>query len=159
MRVIELSDREAKYSSGAKKKITAKEFIKQLKKLDRLIENKLIEKEQWKSIATGTTAHICGERVQSSGSNQKMADAVSQYIDLENEINNAVDKLIDAKKDVISVIEQLEATEYDLIHKVYVQYLSFYDVAEAYDKTYTWVTTIHGRALKNVQEILNRRTG
>ena len=88
-----------------------------------------------------------------------MADAVSQYIDLENEINNAVDKLIDAKKDVISVIEQLEATEYDLIHKVYVQYLSFYDVAEAYDKTYTWVTTIHGRALKNVQEILNRRTG
>jgi hypothetical protein len=32
------------------------------------------------------------------------------------------------------------------------------DVAIACERTYSWVTTVHGRALKNVQEILDART-
>lgn len=36
----------------------AKEFLRQIQKTDRMIENKMIEKEQWKSVALGTTAHI-----------------------------------------------------------------------------------------------------
>lgn len=135
----------------------AKQFLKQLKKLDKLIENKLIEKQQWMAIATGTTSQIGGERVQSSGSQQKMADAVIKYIGIEHEIDEFIDLLVDKKQAVIEVIEQLEATEYDLLHKKYVQYLSFDEIADVYDKTYSWVTTIHGRALKSVQKILDEK--
>ena len=137
--------------------MNAKEFLRQIKKLDRLIENKLIEIQRWKDIANNTTATLSGERVQSSGNPQKIADAIGRYIDLEREINQDIDKLVDAKKDVIGVIEQLNATEYDVMHKIYVQYLTLEDVADAYDRTYSWVTTIHGRALKHVQNILNKR--
>lgn len=137
----------------------AKDFLNQLKKLDRLIENKLIEIQQWKVIASGTSAQLSGERVQSSGSQQKMADAVVKYIGIEQEIDRCVDSLIDKKQDVINVIEQLEAVEYDLLHKVYVQFIPLADVAVMYGKTYSWATTVHGRALKNVQEILDRREG
>lgn len=135
----------------------AKDFLKQIKKLDCMIENKLIEKDQWKSIATGTSAHMTGERVQSSGSQQKMADAIDRYIDIEAEIDQCIDRLIGKKKDVISVIEQLNPTEYDLLHKVYVQYITLDDVSETYGKSYSWATTIHGRALNNVQKILDER--
>lgn len=134
-----------------------KDFLKQLKKLDLMIKNKLIEKEQWKSIAFGTTAHSDGERVQSSGSKQKMADAVDRYIDIEAEIDQCIDRLVDAKKDVISVIEQLNPTQYDIIHKIYVQFCTFEEVANAYDKSKGWVATVHGRALKNVKNILEER--
>lgn len=137
--------------------MNAKEFLRQIKKLDRLIENKLIEIQRWKDIANNTTATLSGERVQSSGNPQKIADAIGRYIDLEREINQDIDKLVDTKKDVIGVIEQLNATEYDVMHKIYVQYLTLEDVADAYDRTYSWVTTIHGRALKHVQNILNKR--
>lgn len=137
--------------------MNAKEFLRQIKKLDRLIENKLIEIQHWKDIANNTTANLSGERVQSSGNPQKNADAIGRYIDLEREINQDIDKLVDTKKDVIGVIEQLNATEYDVMHKIYVQYLTLEDVADAYDRTYSWVTTIHGRALKHVQNILNKR--
>jgi len=135
----------------------AKKFLKQLEKLDRMIENKLAEKQQWKAIATGTTASIGGERVQSSGSQQKMADAVSRYVDIEREIDEQIDKLIDTKQDVISVIEQLNTIEYDLLHKVYVQYIKLYEVPDIFGKTYSWATTVHGRALKKVQKILDER--
>lgn len=144
------------YRKG-KNMMKAKDFLKQLKKLDKMIENKMIEFTQWRSIATGTTAQMGGERVQSSGSQQKMADAIDRYVDIENEIDKFIDKLIDKKKDVISVIEHLNATEYDILHKVYVQYFTLDEVADYYDKTYSWATTVHGRALKNVQKILNER--
>lgn len=135
----------------------AREFLEQLTKLDMMIENKQIEKEQWKAIALNVTAKYDGERVQSSGSQQKMSDAIEKYIEIETEINACIDELIEIKKDVISVIEQLKPSEYDLIHKVYVQHITLDVAADLCDKTYSWATTIHGRALKNVQRILDGR--
>ena len=117
----------------------------------------MIEVEQWKAIATGTTAQLGGERVQTSSSQQKMADSVCRYIDIESEINKSIDKLIDTKRDIIGVIEQLKLVEYDILHKHYVQYLTLYEIAELYGKTYSWITSVHGRALNNVQKILDER--
>lgn len=137
--------------------MNAKDFLRQVKKLNTMIENKLIEVRQLKELACNISPNLSGERVQSTPNPQRIADAIGKYIDLENEINHDIDKLVDAKRDVLGVIEQLNTTEYDILHKIYVQNLTLYDVADAYDKTYSWVTTIHGRALKNVQRILDKR--
>ncbi len=135
----------------------AKDFLKQLEKLDTIINNKLVEKEQWKAVAMGVTANSEGERVQSSGRPSKMADAIDKCVDMEAEIGSLVDKLVAMKHDITSVIEQLNATEYDVLHKRYVQYLSYAEIADAKGKNFSWVTTVHGRALKNVQRILDER--
>ena len=135
----------------------AKDYLRQLQKLDKLIENKLAEKEQWKAMATSTTQQLTADRVQTSGNPQKMADAVCKIIEIEAELNAFVDRLIDTKRDVISTIERLNPTEYDLLHKVYVQYFTFDDVAIKMNKSYSWVTTVHGRALKSVQNMLDER--
>lgn len=135
----------------------AKDYLMQLQKLDKLIENKLAEKERWKCIATTTTAPLGGERVQSSGNPHKMADAVCRYIELESEINACIDRFVDQRQEIISTIEVLEVKEYDLLHKVYVQYMTLQEAATAIDKSYTWVTTVHGTALKNLQSILDER--
>jgi hypothetical protein len=134
--------------------LDAKEFLSQPKKLDLLIKNKLIEKQQWRDLALGITANLEGERVQSSGSKQKMADAITKCIDMEAEIDNLVDRLIDKKKEVIQVIEQLDSPiEYDILHRIYIQYMTLQEVADHYGKEYGWATTTHGRALKGVQRI------
>lgn len=136
--------------------MNAKEFLQQIKKLNRLIENKLIEVRQLKEIANNAAGNMTGEKVQATKNPQRIAEAICKYVDLENEINADIDRLIDTRKNVIGVIEQLNPTEYDIIHKIYVQNLTLQDVADKYDKTYSWVTTVHGRALKNVQKILNK---
>lgn len=135
----------------------AKDYLKQLQKLDKLIENKLAEKEQWRAIATSTTQQMTPDRVQTSGNHQKMADAIHKLIEIEAEIDACIDRLVDTKKEVISTLERLNPTEYDLLHKVYVQYFTFDDVAIKRGKSYSWVTTVHGRALKNVQRMLDER--
>lgn len=137
--------------------MNAKEFLLTIKKMDKLIENKLAEVLRWKEIANNTSVNMSGERVQSSGNNDSIANAICTYMDLEREITRNIDELISKKKDVISVIEQLSATQYDVLHKIYVQYYTLQDVASLYQRDYGWATTTHGRALKNVQNILNKR--
>lgn len=137
--------------------IDAKSYLRQVEKLDTLIRNKLIEREQWRDIALGITASVGGEKVQSSGNQQKMASAIEKCVDMESEINSLVDELIDTKKKVIATIEKLDSpTEYDVLHKRYIQFLSLQEIADHYNRDYGWATTTHGRALKSVQMLLDK---
>lgn len=135
----------------------AKQFLKQVEMLDTRIKNKLIEQQQWRDIALGITANVDGERVSSSGgSKSKMADAIDKCVDMESEIDGLIDALVDVKQNVIKTIEQLDSpTEYDILHKRYIQFLTLQEIADVYGRDYTTITTTHGRALKNVQNILD----
>lgn len=134
----------------------AKEYLRSVEKLDVRIRNKLIEQRQWRDIALGITANMEGERVQSSGAKSKMADAIGRCVDMEAEIDGLIDNLVDLKKEVIQTIEQLDsATEYNVLHMRYIQFLDLQDIADHYGKEYGWATTTHGRALKNVQRIID----
>lgn len=136
----------------------AKSYLKQVEKLDALIQNKLIEREQWMDVALSITAGVGGDKVQSSGVKSKMAEAVERCVDMEAEINSLVDRLIDVKKEVVATIERVEnPTEYNVLHMRYIQKMDLLDIADRYGKEYTWATTTHGRALKSVQEILDAR--
>ena len=135
----------------------SKDYLKQLEKLDTMIQNKLIERAQWKAIALSVTTHSGGERVQSSGSQQKMADAVDRCVDMEQEIDILVDRLVDLKREITQIIEQLNTAEYDVLHKLYIQGMTFDEVAQLKDKSKSWVTTVHGRALKNMDCLLKER--
>jgi DNA-directed RNA polymerase specialized sigma subunit len=66
--------------------------------------------------------------------------------------------VVDIKKEVIQTIEQLDsATEYNVLHMRYIQYFSLQEIADHYNKEYGWVTTVHGRAIKSVQVVLDRK--
>lgn len=143
----------------------ADKYLQQIEKIDKLIENKIAEAERWKEIAMGSTSYSEGERVQSSGTKQKMADAVARYVDLEAEINAEIDLLVDKKLEIIRMIEKLPADEYDLLHKRYVMLKNLKDIAadisdkkdKAFETAYSWATTIHGRALAHLQKLLDER--
>ena len=133
-----------------------RKFLRQVETLDVRISNKLIEQKQWRDIALGITANMEGERVQSSSSQNKMADAITKCVDMEAEINRLVDILIETKKEVIETIERLDsATEYNVLHMRYIQFQDLQDIADKYGKDYSWATTTHGRALKHLQVILD----
>lgn len=141
-----------------RKKSKAQVFLEQVEMIDTIIKNKLIEQQQWKDIALGITANMGSERVQSSGSKSKMADAIEKCVDMEREIDNLIDKLIDTKKEVIQTIEQLNSpTEYNVLHMRYIQFVDLQGIADHYHKEYGWATTTHGRAIASVQRILDEK--
>ena len=137
--------------------MNAEEFLLQVEKIDTIIKNKLIEKEQWLEVAQNISSPGFGEKVQSSPNSSRMANAIEKVCDIENEIDTYIDLLYETKKDVLSVIESLKTSEYLLLHNIYIQFRSYKESAEVLSRSYSWVTTTHSAALKNVQSILDKR--
>ena len=88
-----------------------------------------------------------------------MADALIECMAAEEAEKRIIAERRRVKDEITELIEQLNATEYDLLHKVYIQHMTLYDAAFEKGKSYTWGTTVHGRALKNVQMLLDARDG
>jgi hypothetical protein len=131
--------------------VEAKRYLEEYKKIDAMILNKTIEAEQWEALAQSITANMGGEKVQSSSNQQKMQDYICNKIDIESEI----DALIARKQDITDTIALLPIQDYNILHKVYIQSLSFKEIAGLND--YSSVTTAHGRALQRLQKILDGR--
>ena len=136
----------------------AKDFLRSHRKYDEMIENKLYEAKRWEEIALNISPRYGGEKVQSSGSKQKMEDAVARFIDIDNEINDRIDELIDLEQNIVSVLEQLPPSEYSLLHKIYIQHKTIEEAAYELDKrSESWGKMVHRRALIMVQKILDER--
>ena len=136
----------------------AKEFLQQVEKIDILLENKLIEKQQWRDIAIGITAHMDGDRVQSSGKQSKMENAIAKCMDMGEEIDRTVDQLIRAKQEVVKTIEQVQnPTWYKVLHMKYIQHLNLNEIADRCNGSYDWAKSAHSKAVKIVQKILDEK--
>ena len=141
--------------------MTAKKYLEEIKRYDTLIQNKRSEKIHWLEImderTTNITSQMSGDRVQSSGSKQKMADTVDDCIDQVRKIERRIKELFDKMDGIIADIESLPEDKSDILHKVYVQYMSLKEVAAIRGESYSSVTTNHGIALKMITDILNKR--
>lgn len=134
--------------------MNAKDYLLQIQTYDSQIENTLYDIAHWKDVAMNITSHLKDEKVQSSGTKQKMEAAICKYIDAELEI---VDVLFEKRKEIINTIATLKANEYNLLHKMYVQNKDLSVAAIEMDKSYRWATSVHDRALANVQKMLDER--
>ena len=139
-----------------KKMHPAKKYLLQYKKYEAMIENKKAEKEKWETIATSTTAQL-SERVQTSSNGQKMTNAVLRILKIQEELDECIETAKNKQDEIIEVIEQLDGKEYDLLHKVYVQYYELKQYQYMKHISYSTVTSTHGRALNNVLKILKRK--
>lgn len=135
----------------------AQEYLKQYKKQESIIANCWAEAARWKDIALSITGNTEGERVQSSGSKQKMADAVVEYSDIELENRQEIAEAREIQREIKATIKQLHEAEYDVLHKVYIQGMEFKEVALSKNKSVSWATSVHGNALTNLQHILDER--
>ncbi len=137
--------------------MNARELLERIEKIGSLIKNKIIEKKLFKESISCTASSFGGEKVQSSRNLHKMEDSIVKYLDFELDIDSSIEQLIEERKEIISLIEQLPKSYYDVLHMLYVQGLSFKEIAFECNKSESWATTVHGRALKALQKILDER--
>ena len=144
-------------SKGCAAGVEAKRYLEQIEKLDRIIENKLEEKQRWYDIATGVTVQSEGEKVKSSGRQQKMADATDMFIDLTREIDMIIAQRAQERQTIINTLEMLPCLDYDVLYRKHVKYQNFDEIANAHAKSYSWATSVYGQALQSLQNLLDDR--
>lgn len=135
--------------------IDAKSYLRQVKLYDTRINMKLEELAALEESILKVTPTLKEDVVSSSGSQDKLGDAVVKMVDLKHEINAYIDKFVDAKRAIGAVIDKMDdADQLQVIHRRYVLYESFEQIACEMCMTYRNVCYIHGKALQAVSAIL-----
>lgn len=128
--------------------------------MDAKINADIEELTSLETLATRTTSVLGGDRVQASGSQQKMADSVAKIVDLREQINAEIDRFIDYKQEARELISECEAECITLISKRYFQFKTWESIAVDMNFTYQWVSGgLHQKALAHVQKALDERMG
>ena len=133
--------------------MTAKEYLYQIVYLDSRIEANREKVQRLKESAEGTTSNLSPNKVQTSTSKQKMADAVINYADLEKIIKADEKK----KQGIIDTISLLSPYESTVLYKRYVEDKSLWVISREMKKSYSWATKVHSTGIKNIQKIINEK--
>ena len=136
------------------KKLTAKQYLDQLRVIDTKINQKMEELADLMTAATSTGAiDYSKDRVQTSPQNAQ-ENRICKYVDLDAEINREIDEFVDIKHRVTKEIQELNVDYYiNILFKVYVQYNTVKDAANEIGLSYQYVRDLHKKALKAFEEL------
>lgn len=136
------------------KKLTAKQYLDQLKVIDTKINQKMEELADLMTAATNNGAiDYSKDRVQTSPQNAQ-ENRICKYVDLDAEINREIDEFVDIKHRVTKEIQELNVDYYiKILFKVYVQYKTVKDTANEIGLSYQYVRDLHKKALKAFEEL------
>ena len=133
----------------------AKEYLEKIKWYDVLIDSKLEELATLNSIVKRITPVMNTTGGGASGNQDKLGDTIAKIIDLQEEINRDVDNFVDRKREASRLLKKLEnPLHYQILHKRYVLYKTFEQIAADTNYSYRNVTHAHGRALQAFDRVL-----
>lgn len=131
-----------------------KKYLSQVYNLNCRIENKKSERDQLRELAMSVSSFSNRERVQTSGSQDKMGDTVAKILDLETEITASIVEYLGKKEEVIRTIESVENTNmYNLLYKRYVDGKTLTTIADEMGFSEDYIKHLHGDALRVVKKI------
>lgn len=136
--------------------MNVEKWLNQVRKLDQLIDAKLAERDRLKALATDISPKpMDGMPFSNTGDvPQKMANAVIDLIMLAREIDKLIDQYIDMKQQVVKSLEQLPEKEYGVLHRHYIRYMTWEQVAEDMGYSSVQIWRIKKNALKILQNNL-----
>lgn len=130
-----------------------KEYLQQIGRYDRLINNKLVELAQYRSMACSVSAVKNDEKVQSSPSHDTMDKIVSKIEQMENEIDMLVDRYINNKRIIISQIDSMsDEMTYQILFSRYIEQKTFEKMAIEMNYCYKQIIRRHGKALQEFEQ-------
>ena len=136
--------------------MTAKEYLNQVRNLESKMKILKEEIDTLREMVVSTGAIQQGERVLSSGTQDKTAETICKINEKECEWNDLMREFALARANVIINIQKLNNPEYEqILYKRYCQSKKWEEIALEMNYTYQWVCKLHGRALLELDKVLN----
>ena len=133
--------------------MNAKQYLRQLRRLNNIVQSKLDDVEALRSLAQRITYVPKNIKVQESIPEDKFSELIAKIVDLQEKINDDVDKLLDLKLKITNEIDSLDNDEYKLLLMLrYLNFKTWEEIAVEMGCSYQWVHVLHGRALIYFQE-------
>ena len=142
------------------KTLSAREYLEQLQEFDTIINQDIERLDNMKTDACSTgSIDYSAEKVQTSLSGDTLCKQVTNYIALNERINNKIDQYSDAREKIIEQIRGLHNNYFNqILFKVYVQYKSIRQASKEMKKSYNYTVELHNKALAAFEETYKNLT-
>lgn len=128
--------------------MTAKDYLRELKKLDTCINQKMQEKAALYSSTIGAARN---DTVQVHGGSVTgiVEKTIERLEEMEAEINRQIDAFANRRHTIIGQIQGLSSEAYiSVLYKRYVEFKRLEEIAIEMGYTYKYVSRVHGYALQ-----------
>ena len=133
--------------------MTTKDYLNQISRINRMINNKIVELSQLKELACSISAVSGEDRVMVTPTFDKIGTKQAKIDEMERNIDALVDEYIIKRDKIVSQIDSMEDENvYNVLFSRYIEKKTFEVIAT--EMNYSWRQTIrlHGIALKRFEE-------
>lgn len=132
--------------------MTTKDYLNQVGRLNRMINNKLVEIAQLKELACSISAIQTGERVQTTPNYDKIGTAYAKIDEMERKLDKLIDTYVDKKNHIIGQIDGVEDEMlYNILFARYIERKTFEKIATELEYSWRQIIRLHGKALKQFE--------
>ena len=133
--------------------MTTKDYLSQIGRLNRMINNKLIEIQQLRVMAANVSAVSNEEKVQSTPNFDKMGATFAKIEEMEEKLDSLIDDFIDRKNHIIAQIDGIDnELSYAILFSRYIERKSLEKIATELNYSYKSINRYHGAALKEFEK-------
>ncbi len=132
----------------------AKDYLKHLKHLDTIINQKIQELSDLRLKASSSTGiDYSKEHIKTSVVEEApFVKTIHKIIEVEQQINTEINKYVEEKHKIINEIQGLKDTRYvEILFRRYVEFKSLETISVELNYTYQYTRELHGYALQDFQ--------
>ncbi len=127
-----------------------KEYLKRYRKIDREVNQLLMEKDEIFSLGTKITPTY-SDMPKGTGENNKIQSTIEKLEEQEEKINKKIDLLYEVKEDIEKTLHTVEDdTLRVLLRYRYINGLTWEEIAVTMNYDYRWILRLHGKALNKL---------
>lgn len=131
------------------------DWLDQVKMLDELVNAKCAERDQLWALATKITPEVSDMPHGGGGVSDKVGNAAIKLAKLAEDLNDLVDRYVDHKQIVIQELEKLPPKQYGVLHRYYIRYMTWEEVAEDMDVSKMSVWRWWQKGLENLAGVVD----
>lgn len=133
--------------------MNTRQYLEQVQDSDRKIQNKIQEEYRLRLLATSISSFSSGDKVQTSGGKDRVGDAVTRIVELQQEIASDVKGLAELQMKVSGDINDMENSMYSsLLHKRYIEFKNLVTVADEMGYSVQHIRSCHGKAIEALRK-------
>ena len=128
--------------------MTTKDYLNQINRLDKSIQNKLSELLQYRELSVSLSAVSSDIKVRISPEVDRIGRSIARLEELEQQLDRMIDCFVDKKTHIIAQIDDIEdEMHYQVLFARYIECKTFEKIAEELNYSFRQIVRVHEKAL------------
>ena len=130
-----------------------KDYLSQVSRLNKMINNKLSEISQLRELSVSISAVGNDEKVQTSPNFDKIGTAIAKIDELESNLDKMIDEYLVKRERIIAQIDTMEEESvYQILFSRYIEKKTFEKIATEMKYSWRQIVRLHGKALQQCEK-------